>query len=73
MKCPKCGGTNCVVMPVTETKTKYRGCCGWLLWIILALLTCGLILIIPLVTNKKTKTKTKTVAVCQDCGTKWNV
>ena len=63
MKCPKCGGTNCVVMPVTETKTKYRGCCGWL----------GLILIIPLVTNKKTKTKTKTVAVCQDCGTKWNV
>ena len=73
MVCPKCGSENCVIMPVTETKTKYRGCIRWFLWILLAMMTCGLILIIPLVTYKKPKSKTKTVAVCQNCGKRWNL
>lgn len=73
MKCPKCGSERCSVMPVTETKTKYRGCCGWFLWIMLAVVTCGLILIIPLITNKKTKSRTRTVVVCKECGFQWKL
>ncbi|MBQ8296351.1 MAG: hypothetical protein IJX77_01045 [Ruminococcus sp.] len=71
MRCPRCGSENCQIIPVTETKTKYRGCCGWALWIFLAVITCGLILLIPLLTNKKTKSTTRVTAVCTDCGKKW--
>ena len=71
MVCSRCGGTNICYQAVTETKTKNRGCFGWFLWILLAICTFGLILIIPLVTNTKTKSKTYTVAVCQNCGKRW--
>jgi len=71
--CPRCKGRNVLVHPVTDMKTKHRGCFGWLLWILLAIVTCGLILIIPLITNSKTKTKTHTEAVCQGCGKRWRV
>jgi hypothetical protein len=54
--------------PVTQVKTKQRGCIGWTLWILLAICTCGLILIIPAITNSKTKSKTRVQAVCQQCG-----
>lgn len=37
-----------------------------LIWIILAVCTCGLILLIPLLTKKGSKTKS--VIVCQNCG-----
>lgn len=37
-----------------------------LVWIILACATCGLALLIPLITKKGSKTKS--VIVCQDCG-----
>lgn len=73
MTCPKCGSSNCIIVPVSETKTKYRGCCSWFLWIILAMMTCGLILIIPLITNRKIKTKTREVVICQNCGKRWNI
>lgn len=73
MICPKCQSENVKVDNVTEVKTKHRGCLSWCLWILLALCTCGLILIIPLITNSKTKSKTKTMAVCQNCGHTWNV
>ncbi len=77
MKCPRCGCCDVTVQAVseTETKTKHRGCLGWAMWILLAVLTCGLILIIPALTNSKTKTKTKThtEAVCQQCGNRWRV
>jgi len=73
MVCKKCGSFNVVVQPVTKIKIKNRGCLGWLLWILLAIVTCGLILIIPLITNSKTKTKTKTEAFCQSCGNHWRV
>lgn len=73
MVCPKCGSENVTVQAITETKVKQRGCLGWLWWILLAILTFGLILIIPLLTNTKTKSKTHTEAICQNCGNRWRV
>ena len=72
MTCPKCGSENVNVQIVTKVKTKHRGCFGWFLWIMLAICTFGLILIIPALTNSKTKTKEKKVAVCQNCGHTWD-
>ncbi len=73
MRCNKCGSTNVQVQAVTTTEVKSRGCLSWLLWIFLACLTFGLILIIPLVTNTKSKNKTHSEAVCQNCGNRWRV
>jgi hypothetical protein len=73
MKCNKCGSSNIQVVNQTEIKTKHRGCLGWCLWIILAMCTFGLILIIPILTNSKVKSKNKTVLVCMDCGSKRNI
>ena len=73
MVCPKCGSTNVTVQAVTDIKTKHRGCLGWCGWLLLALFTCGLIIIIPLITNSKTKSKTHGEAVCQNCGNRWKV
>lgn len=71
MTCPNCNSTNILVQAVTQTKTKHRGCLAWTLWIILAFCTAGLILIIPAITNSKTKSKTHTEAICQTCGRRW--
>lgn len=71
MKCLKCGSENVTVQAVTDVKTKHRGCLGWCMWLLLAVCTFGLILIIPIITNSKTKTKTHTEAICQNCGNRW--
>ncbi len=71
--CPRCGGDNVVIQAVTETRTKHRGCLGWALWILLAICTFGLILIIPLLTNSKTKSQTHTEAICQTCANRWRI
>ena len=73
MICPRCKSLNVSVYPVTEERIKNRGCIGWFLWILLAIITCGLILIIPALTNSKSKVKTFTEALCQDCGKRWKV
>lgn len=73
LKCSRCGSSDILVQAVTDMKTKHRGCFGWALWILLAICTVGLIIIIPLLTNSKTKTKHRTVAICQNCGRQWNV
>lgn len=73
MVCPKCGSSNVIVQAVTNVKTKHRGCLAWCLWILLAICTVGLILIIPLITNSKTKSKTHSEAVYQNCGNRWQV
>ena len=73
MTCPRCKSTNVHTQAVTNVKTKRRGCLGWALWILLAIVTVGLILIIPLLTNSKVKSKTHTEAVCQHCGYRWRV
>lgn len=73
MKCPKCKSENVNINTVADVKTKHRGCLGWCLWILLAICTCGLIIIIPMLTNSKTKTKMRKIAVCQTCGYSWNM
>ncbi len=73
MICKKCGSDKVTVQAVTKVKSKNRGCIGWCLWITLAIFTFGLILIIPLLTNSKTKSKTHMAAVCQNCGNSWKV
>ena len=73
MICPKCGSENVKVEMVTETNTKRRGCIGWFFWILLVICTFGLLILIPLLTNSKTKTKTYKMAVCQNCGHSWRI
>ena len=73
MICPKCGSESVIVQAVTETKTKRRGCIGWCFWLFLCVITVGLVIIISLLTNSKTKSKTHTEAVCQSCGNRWKV
>lgn len=60
MICPRCGGQNVSIMPVTELKNKTRWCCGCLF--------TPLAFLLP-----KRKTKTHTEAVCQHCGNRWRV
>lgn len=71
MVCPRCGSENVRVQIVTDVKTTHRGCFGWLCWILLAICTLGLIIIIPLITNSKTESHSHAVAVCQNCGHRW--
>jgi len=69
MKCKKCGSTNVEVTAVTTVKT--RGILRWLLWILLAICTAGLLLLIPMFTNKKYMRHYE--ALCQNCGRHWKV
>lgn len=70
MVCPRCHSNNVVVQAVAEQKG--RGCFMTLLWIVLAICTFGIILLlIPLL--KRNGTRTHTYAVCQSCGYKWKV
>lgn len=62
--CKHCKSTNVTVQAVE--KQKKRGLIMSLIWILLAVCTCGIILIIPLITKKGSKTKS--VIVCQNCG-----
>ena len=71
MKCPKCGSENVTIQAVTDVHTKRRGCLGWFIWILIIICTAGLVIIIPLLTNSKTKSKTHSEAVCQNCGNRW--
>ena len=73
LTCARCGSTNLSLQAVTDVETKRRGCFGWMVWILLAVCTLGLILIIPLLTNSKTVSKTHTEAICQNCGNRWRV
>ncbi|MDR0918271.1 MAG: hypothetical protein LBM93_03350 [Oscillospiraceae bacterium] len=73
MQCRRCGSDNVQIQAVTKLKITHRGCLGWFFWILLAIITVGLILIIPLVTNFKAKSKTHTEAICQNCGKRWRL
>ena len=68
IKCPKCGSENIRIDIITDVKTYRRGCFGWLIWILGAICTFGIILIIPLLTNSKVESKRNKVAICQNCG-----
>jgi hypothetical protein len=71
--CEKCANTKVTVSVVEKIKTKRRGLLGWLMWAIIILCTCGIAIIIPLLTNKTIGSKTNKIAVCQCCGHSWNV
>lgn len=69
MICKKCGSNNVTTQTVAEQKK--RGCFSVCMWILLALCTCGLVLLIPLLSKKGSKTVT--YAVCNNCGNRWRV
>ncbi|NLL92446.1 MAG: hypothetical protein GX222_08580 [Ruminococcaceae bacterium] len=73
MICPRCKSNRVTIQAVEKVKIKRRGPLRWFLWILLAIVTAGLILIIPLLTNSKVKSKTHTLAVCQNCGKSWRI
>ncbi len=64
LKCKYCNSTNVTVQAVE--KQKKRGIIMSIIWILLAICTCGIALLIPILTKKGSKTKA--VIVCQDCG-----
>lgn len=67
MQCPNCGSENVLVQHVIRPVIERRCCSSWTFWILLALFTCGLVLIIPALNRIKTETYVE--ATCQDCGT----
>lgn len=69
MTCNKCGSHNISVQRVAEQKK--RGFFGSLMWILLALCTCGIVLLFPLLGRKGSKTVT--YAVCNECGHHWKI
>lgn len=69
MVCKKCKSNNVSVQVVAEQKK--RGCFGALMWITFAIFTCGLVLLIPLLTKKGSKKRK--YAVCNNCGHSWKV
>lgn len=73
MTCKKCKSNNVTVNFKQKIYTKHRGCLGWSLWLLLAVCTCGLILIIPALSNSKVKSKSKKIAICNNCGHTWKV
>lgn len=67
--CPNCRSDK-VSVQVVERQKK-RGCFAATMWILLAICTCGLILIVPLIVRKGSKTVT--YAVCYNCGYRWKL
>lgn len=77
MICPKCGNQNVVVTTEqlsAKTKNKGMGCLWGMFRLFLIVCTCGLWLLIPRRKGTgKTSFKNHTVAICQNCGNKWEV
>jgi len=71
MICRRCQSNNVIITNETEIETTHRGCFGWLGWILLAIITFGFILLIPALTNSKTRSKNRPIAICQNCGYRW--
>lgn len=77
MVCPKCKSENVNVTTEqvsAKTKGKSMGCLWSMCRIFLIICTCGLWLLVgKRKSTSKTKFKNSTVAICQNCGHKWNV
>lgn len=67
-RCPECGSRDIRIQMVTDSK--HMGCIGWYFWILIAIFTLGIALLIPIF---RTTSKTKTMAVCQNCGCSFRV
>lgn len=77
MICPKCGSENVNVMTEqvgAKTKSNNMGCLWTLGRYCLIFCTCGLWLLVGKRSGRsKTQFENQTVAVCQNCGHKWNM
>ena len=74
LTCPRCQSHEIEVQVVPNVRIKHRGILMWMFWILIAIFTLGIILlIIPLITNTKTQSKFENVAVCQHCGQTWKL
>ena len=77
MVCPKCSSENVQVtieQLSAKTKKKGNGCLWSIGRGILIFFTLGLWRLIGKRSgSEKTKFKSNTVAICQNCGNKWNV
>ncbi len=77
MVCPKCGSENVTVTTEQvsgKTSAKGNGCLWGIGRACLIFCTCGLWLFVGKHRGTgKTKFKNTTVAICQNCGNKWNV
>lgn len=77
MVCPKCGCQNVVVTSEqvsAKTKGRKMGCLWSLGRLCLIVCTCGLWLLVgKRKTTGKTTYQNRTVAICQECGNKWQV
>lgn len=69
MRCSRCASDDISIQAVAEKQK--RGSFKTMLWILLAICTCGIVLLIPIIMNKGSKTVT--YAVCQNCGNSWEV
>lgn len=73
--CPNCRSDRVAVQVVEGRKKrerrKKRGCFAVTMWILLAICTCGLILLVPLLKRKRGKTVVH--AVCHNCGYRWEL
>ena len=73
IRCPHCGSTNVNVQVASDVSSKKRGFIATCLWILLAVCTLFLIVIIPMIMKKGTKTTFRKFAVCNSCGHSWNI
>lgn len=77
MQCPKCGSNNVNVQIEQvggKTKVRKAGCLWSICRACLIFCTCGLWLLIgKRKGTNNTKFKNKTIALCQNCGHKWNI
>ena len=69
MTCPKCGSENVSVQAITQIKR--RSCLVSVLWILAAMCTFGIVLLLIPILRNGSKSKMKTVCVCQTCGYRW--
>ena len=61
--CPRCGGK---MLPQTVAEMKRRGCLTIIFWLLLCVISLGIIPLIFLIRGRKSKTIT--YMVCQRCG-----
>lgn len=77
MICPKCSFNNIRITTETvssKTKSKKNGCLWSLGRLCLIICTCGLWLLVGKHKGtEKTKIKNRTIAICQNCGYKWEI
>ena len=69
LQCKKCKSNNITVTAVAEQKK--RGCLGACMWLVLSIITLGMLIWVPLIMRKGSKTKS--YAICQDCGYRWKI